>query len=178
MDGKGLPRLTLAGLFIVIAVQIGGFALLWSKDALPPEYVYLPTTADKTVTDSPVNTPVVVVAPPDEKALRRIIQAVLEQELATYARESTSASGTPPAIVQTNSAGAKENSSENIQAMTSVTSVISNAVAQGKWTATDYAAILPHIDQLTSEQRYKIMNEMANAINRQELELEIPFPLL
>ena len=69
------------GLFIIIAVQIGGFALLWGKDAPPPQYVYLPNAADKQSTDSSVNTPVVVVSPPDEKALRELIRATLEKEL-------------------------------------------------------------------------------------------------
>jgi hypothetical protein len=178
MDGKGLPRLTLAGLFIVIAVQIGGFSLLWSKDALPPKYVYLPTTADKTVTDSPVHTPVVVVAPPDEKALREIIQAVLEQELAPYARRLATVPEVTQNTAPVDPLGVKENSPDNIRALNEAINIVDAAIAQGKWTRDDTAALIPYSQQLTRSQRIQIMEKMGQAINGQELKIEDAPPAL
>lgn len=180
MNGKYLPRLPLASLFIVIAVQIGGFALLWSKDAPPPEYVYLPATADRTAADLPVNTPVVVVSPPDEKALREIIQAVLKQELASYAQQnaSTSSSAAPMRSPPTKLADVKENTPANIQALTESTSITQSAIASGEWTEKDALALTLVARHLSMEQRLKIMNELATAVNRQELKLEAALPAL
>ena len=172
MDGKNLPRPALAGLFIIIVVQIGGFALLWSKDALPPEYVYLPTTADKTVTDSPVNTPVVVVAPPDEKALREIIQTVLEQELAPYTQRFTTASNTTQKIIPVDPLGVKENSPENVQAFTNISNIVDSALAKGEWTNADSAALIPSISNLSPSQRIYFADKVTRAINNQEFKLE------
>jgi hypothetical protein len=177
MDGKRSIPPSLIGLVIFIAIQIGGFALLWGKDTPPPEYVYLPATADKTAADSSANTPVVVVSPPDEKALREIIRIVLEQELAPYARQLATTAGAASKTALIDTPTVKENSPENIQALTTITGVVSNALAQGKWTTTDFAAVLPYAHQLTDDQRIKFINEIANAVNRQELELETTFPL-
>lgn len=178
MDGKYLPRLPLASLFIVIAVQIGGFALLWSKDAPPPEYVYLPATADKTAANSVVNTPVVVVSPPDEQALRKIIQVVLEQELAPYARQLVAAPEASKKMVPAGPPSVKENSPENNQALNAASNIVQGAMARGAWTNEDNMALLSMASGLTPDQRYRIMDEIGDAINRQELKIEAPPPAL
>lgn len=140
------------------------------------EYVYIP--ADKTSVDSAMApAPVVVVSPPDEKALREIIRTVLQQELAPYSHPSNATGDVAPKSALPNTPSTKENSPENVQAFTTVTGVVSGALAQGKWTPTDLAAISPYTHQLTLEQRLNLINEVANAVNRQELELETSFPL-
>ncbi len=174
MDGKRPFPSDIISLFVIIAVQIGGFALLWSKDASPPEYVYLPATTDKTTTGSPTNSPVVVVSPPDEKALRKVIQAVLEQELTAYiVRNSPYLSNKKEKSNQVRLTGVEENSAENMQAYTTASSVVQNAIAAGTWTPEDNAKMALQARQLTSAQRDKFLTDIANAINRQELKPQI-----
>jgi hypothetical protein len=178
MDSRDPPHLVLAGLSVVIAVQIGGFALIWSKNAPPPEYVYLPATTDKTTADSPVNTPIVVVSPPDEKALRQIIQAVLEQELAPYARQLVAAPEASKKMVPAGPPSVKENSPENIQALNAASNIVQGAMARGAWTNEDNMALFSMASGLTPDQRYRIMDGIGGAINRQELKIEAPPPAL
>lgn len=171
MDGKRLAPLALIGLFIISAVQIGGFALLWGKDTSPPEYVYLPATADKSAAVTPVNTPVVVVSPPDEKALRGIIQAVLQQELNNYLSHQSTMSNNglstiknPPTVI--------ENSPQNIQAYNETSVIIDNAIMGGMWDRTTNDALLPYIAHLTPAQRIQLLEKIGDAINRQELKVK------
>lgn len=179
MDGnRPAPRALLGLLIIIITVQVGGFALLWSKDSPPPEYVYLPATTDKTSTASPTTASVVVVSPPDEKALRGIIQAVLQQELASYAHRLTAA---PEAMQKTISAdrpGVMENSPQNIQALNEAKSTVQAAISRGAWTDEDNMSLFSVTSDLSREQRHRIMDEIGNAINRQELEIKAPPPAL
>lgn len=178
MDGKRFVPFAPIGLFIIVAVQIGGFVLLWSKDAPLPEYVYLSATTDKTAAASAAISPVVVVSPPDEKALRAIIQTVLEQELAPYARQVATTPEASQKLVPANPPGVKENSPENIQALNEATNIVQGAMARGMWTNEDNMALLSMASGLTPDQRYRIMDEIGSAINRQELKIEAPPPAL
>lgn len=179
MDGKRSIPPRRIGPVIFIAIQIGGFALLWGKDTPPPEYVYLPATADKTATGTaPVSAPVVVVSPPDEKALRQIIQTVLEQELVPYARQLAAAPGVAQGITTANPPDVKENSPENIQAINEATNAVSASIAQGAWTDEANMRVLGAAKYLTEQQRTKIMEDIINAINRKEMKLEGAVPAL
>lgn len=173
MDGKRLAPLFLIGLFIIVALQIGGFALLWSKNTPPSEYVYLPTTADKTTADSAVKTPVVVVSPPDEKALREIIQMVLKQELSGYTQNL----GVP----KTTSASenrVKENTPINVEANTQASTLVDAAIAKQVWTDEDSMRLAPYTGQLTMAQREILLRKIADAVNSQQLVLQsMPFGL-
>jgi hypothetical protein len=151
-------------LFIVIAVQIGGFALLWSKDVLPPEYVYLPAMADKTAAASAAISPVVVVSPPDEEALRKIIQVVLEQELAPYSRSAVAMSPTGPIV--------KENSPENIQAYTEASTFLDSALASGRWTADMNFEMQAYSRNLTPEQHDRLLDKAGQAIMNKQITIE------
>jgi ABC-type transporter Mla subunit MlaD len=175
---KTSTPLYFVGLLIVAAIQLVGFALLWDKTTTQPEYVYLPAANNDQPAIAGVPPTIAIDKTLIENTLREAIQSALKQELAPYARQLTATSDAPPKTLPADSPGVKENSPENSQALTAVTSIVSHAIAQGKWTTTDFAALLPHAHQLTSEQRYKIMDEIADAVNRQELELETPFPLL
>lgn len=166
MGGKNAPHLSLASLFIVIAVQIGGFALLWSKDAPPPKYVYLPATADKTTTDSAVNTPLVIVSPPDEKALREIIQIVLKQELSGYIQTV----GTTKTATR-NEDQVQENTPANAEANTQVSTLIDSAISKQVWTHEDTARLAPYSGQLSMAQREMLLRKIAEAVNNQQLVL-------
>jgi hypothetical protein len=176
MDGRNPLHLVLAGLSVVITLQIGGFALLWSKDIPLLEYGYLPVTANKTAADSSVNTPVVVVSPPDEKALREIIQTVLKQELAPYAHQlaatPVATQKIPPAIP----AGVKENSPENLQAFENIKNIVDMAIAKGKWTMDDTIAASAHSKNITENQRIELINKIGNAINNQTMGLNPESP--
>jgi hypothetical protein len=180
MDNKKHIPSYLIGLLIVVAIQIAGFALLWEKITAGPEYIYLPAASN--MAGSPAGPKVAPSVGIDKAAveniLREAIQSAFKQEIAPYVRQLTATSNAPPKALPDDPPGVKENSPENSQALTAVTSIVSHAIAQGKWTTTDFAALLPHAHQLTSEQRHKIMDEIADAVNRQELELETPFPLL
>jgi hypothetical protein len=169
MDGRNPLHLVLAGIFVVITLQIGGFVLLWSKGTPLPEYVYLPATADKIAVDSSANTHVVVASPPNEKALREIIQTVLKQELAPYAHQLT-------AIPEVDSQGVKEDSPENVEAFTKATTILSAAIARRKLTTADISELGIYSRRLTQEQRIKIMNDLSAAINRQEVVLQAVMP--
>jgi hypothetical protein len=172
MDGKRSLPPSRIGPVIFIAIQIGGFALLWGKDTPPPEYVYLPATTNKAATDTaPVSAPVVVISPPDEKALRKIIQAVLEQELAPYARLVATTASASQMLVPANPPGVKENSSENIEALNQITMTVSTALARGKWTNADNSAAQAYSYKLTESQKIKILDDVMGAINRQELNI-------
>jgi hypothetical protein len=176
MDGKRFVPFAPIGLFIIVAVQIGGFVLLWSKDAPLPEYVYLSATADKTAAASAAISPVVVVSPPDEKALREMIQTVLEQELSAYTRQLIAAPGTIQKVIPSNPPNVKEHSEENSIALTQINSIVSVALARGKWLPSDNIAALTYAHQLTDAQKFKIMDEVMGAVNRQELDIRESAP--
>ncbi len=179
MDGKRNIPPYLIGLLVVIAIQIVGFVLLWNEITSQQQYIYLPTENKQGVTTGTQTNPVVAVTKfPTESVLRETIQSVLKQELAPYAHQLAAAPEARRNTTPADPPGVRENSPENSQALTAVTSIVSNAIAQGKWTTTDFAALLPYAHQLTTEQRHKIMNEIADAVNRQELQLETLFPLL
>lgn len=167
MDSRRSIPLGLVGLFIIIAVQIAGFALLWSKDAPPSEYVYLPATADKTSNTSPTSAPVVVVSPPDEKALRKIIQAVLEQELTSYVRRSNTVSTTTQKLQKRQEI--EEGSAINTQAWLGAVNVVETALARGTWAHSDNISILPFLPELTEAQRQKLHEKISGAIHQQLL---------
>ncbi len=168
MDGKRLVPLFLIGLFIIVAVQIGGFALLWSKDTPPPK-VYPPVATDEPSAALPATAPVVVVSPPDEKALREIIQAVLEQELATYARQLAAAPNATQKTVLAEPTDVKENSPENVQAFSAATNIVQAAIAQSMWSEQDNINLSQYAHSLTTSQRRELIKQVAGAIHRQEL---------
>ncbi len=178
MDSKKHFLSYLISLFIVVTIQIAGFTLLWNKMAVQQEYVYLPTGNNPGVNAGTQTTPVVAaIKLTDESMLREIIQSVLKQELASYARQLNTA---PQSMqnIPNDLPDVKENSPTNIQALNESTNIVSGAIAQGKWTREDNVALMSHVHQLTRSQRYKIMDEIGQAINRQELKIEDAPPAL
>ncbi len=178
MDGKRNIPPYLVVLLIVVTMQMIGFALLWNAVTSQQQYIYLPTQNNQdTTAGAQTNTVVAVTKFPTESVLRETIQSVLKQELASYARQLTAS---PEARQNTsaNTPDVKENSPENAQAFTEATTTVGTAIAQGKWTRA-YSLSLQRINpHLTHDQRRKILENIADAINRQELSLEDTIPPL
>ncbi len=167
------------GLLIVTAIQIVGFALLWNKIAERQEYVYLPVENNQGVSAGTPATPVVAaIRLTDESTLRQIIQSVLKQELASYTHQLAATPETMQMTFPVDPPNVKENSPANVAALNESSNVVNSAIAQRKWTLHDATALQPHVHQLTLPQRTKLMDEIVTAINRQELVLEAPVPLL
>jgi hypothetical protein len=175
-DKKHIPSY-LIGFLIVITIQMAGFALLWNKIAAQPEYVYLPATVSEGTTGVQTPSPVVVVSPPDEKALREIIKTVLEQELAAYAVcNSPNSSNKKEKPSQVSLTGIKENSPENLQAFEKIKNIVDSAIAKGKWTMGDTVAASAYSRSITENQRIELTDKIGNAINSQTMELSPESP--
>lgn len=70
MDGKKNIPPYLIVLFIVTAIQIAGFVLLWNKITAPPLYTYLPMENSQAATAGGQPTPVVAaIGLPDEEKI-------------------------------------------------------------------------------------------------------------
>jgi hypothetical protein len=63
------------------------------------------------------------------------------------------------------------------QALNSSSLIIQGAVSAGVWTRADTKALLPHIGKVSQQQRRALVEELASAVNRQELKLENLPPL-
>lgn len=164
MDNK--KTYSVLGLLIVVAIQLAGFALLWNKMAAQPEYVYLPSPTNSGA-EAQAPAPIIIGKPTDEKLFRGMIQSVLKEELASYKHQLVEnrpgQKNIPP------HSDVKENSPANIRAFNEATTTVETALAAGTWTQEDNLKMMQQAQQLTPAQKMKILNDIASAINRQEL---------
>ena len=162
------------GISIIVAIQLACFALLWNQITTQQEYISLPIS-QATTPGASATTAVGVTRQAAESMLRDTIQTVLKQELAPYRQVATA-----PAEKQKTAATetVKENSPASIEAFNRATTVVNGAVAQGKWTIEDNMALSSTTQHLTDSQRRKILDEIGNAVNRQELKIDGPLPFL
>jgi hypothetical protein len=167
MENKKHIPSYLIGSLIVVAIQIAGFALLWDKIATQQEYIYLPATVSEGTTGAQTAAPIIIGRPPDEKLFRDMIQSVLKEELASYKHQLVEnrpgQKNIPP------HSDVKENSPANIRAFNEATTTVETALAAGTWTQEDNMKMMQQAQQLTPAQKMRILNDIANAINRQEL---------
>jgi hypothetical protein len=182
MDNKKHIPSYLIGLLIVVAIQISGFALLWKKIVAGPEYIYLSAASNTagypTETNVGMTPSVGIDKTAVENILRETVQSVLKQELREYLSQAVSRTETTSKQTSADPTGVKENSPANAQASAWASNIVSAAIARGVWTREDNVTLIPHVSQLTQSQRYQIMDEIGQAINRQELKIEDAPPSL
>lgn len=159
---------------INLVITIYGFV---NQPATPSQVVYVPA-ADKSASASTSATtaPTIAVRLPDEKLLRDMIQSVLKEELTPYKHQLATA-GSAQKYTSPHS-DVKENSPANTQALTDALSIVDSALANGTWTQQDAIDLISYANQLTPDQRQKIMEDIANAVNHQELKLKAGVPAL
>jgi hypothetical protein len=179
MDGKRLISSYLGGLFIVVIVQVAGFALLWNEITAQRQDIYLPTLNSQTATvRDRTNSVAAVTRLPSEVVLHDTIQSTLKQELGPYMRQLAAATETMQKVSMPEPPGVMENSPENTQAFNRITNIVSTALARGKWLNSDNLAALPYASGLTESQKTKILEKVMGAINRQELDINEAAPAL
>lgn len=160
---------------INLVITIYGFV---DQSVSQPQVVYIPTDKSDPATAAAPTVPTIAVKLPDEKILRDMIQSALKQELGPYVRQFAATSEPSQKVASVDPPGVKENSPANAQAWAEASNIVSVAIARGAWTREDNVALIPHVPQLTQSQRYKIMDEVGQAINRQELKIEDVPPAL
>lgn len=161
------------GIFIIVAIQLACFALLWNQITTQQEYVSLPIS-QATTPGAPATAAVGVTRQAAESMLRDTIQTVLKQELAPY-RQVVTSSEEKQKMAEIDAI--KEKSPANIQAFNEAKTIISSAIAQGKWSNEDNMAIAQQAIHLTDEQHNKLLDSVLSAINRKEIKIDDALPI-
>lgn len=99
---------------------------------------------------------------------------ILAQEGSAQQAGAQQASAQPP---QTTPVLTKEEIEQQEQQYSNSDAIISAAIAVGKWTEQDTRNLLPHMGNLSYEQRIALLEKFHSAVNRQELNLEAFPPL-
>ncbi len=148
-----------------LVITIIGFV---NQSSTSSQVVYVPAAADKSSpsTAAPA-VPTIAVKLPDEKMLRDMIQAVLEQELEPYRGQLTTTSK----VSATQTPQLTKTSPENVQAYNQAKNIVDNALAQGVWTSDLNQQLQSVSVQLTPEQHDEILKQLIIAINQQQLKI-------
>jgi hypothetical protein len=101
-----------------------------------------------------------------EQALRAIVRSELASSAGNVAQQTVSTR-----------APSAETHELQLRAVEASAAIIRQATAAGVWSREDTEALLPHIGQVSAEQRLALVEQFYAAINRQELELD-DFPPL
>jgi hypothetical protein len=101
-----------------------------------------------------------------EQALRAIVRSELASRTGNVTQQAASTA-----------APTAETRELQLHAAETSATIIRQATAAGVWSREDTEALLPHIGQVSADQRLALVEQFYTAINRQELELE-DFPPL
>ncbi len=155
----------------LFVMQILGFGSLYAAIYSQQQNVYIPVVQSNPQDPS---SKVSVAQVPVDAALRDGVQVVLKQELTPYlhqmasqesgARDSCSNSLKTSSVV-------KQNTPVNILALQSSTSIVDSAIAQGNFTAEQSSDLQKYANQLTSEQREKLLDRIGRAVIEQRLDM-------
>ena len=119
----------------------------------------------------PITTTATSASPqPLQQLLREVIRAELHQRPSDKPTVGAPVHAGMPAMT----AAAER---EQAQQFANSETVLSNALASGRWTLRDTEALIPHLSQLSTRQRVQLLERFHAAVNRQELELEDIPPL-
>jgi hypothetical protein len=172
--GPGPSNILLIG---VIAVQIAGFGLLWTRVGDPGDQ---PVVASGDPPRPVIDVGSVVGATrfPDEELLRESVRAVIKQELDAYlaGREQSqdravAAAGASkrPAASPARTAAQRPDRPRDPQAVEASRAIVDRALAAGIWTDADSSALLAYKFQLNEAERVELLEKIFGAINSQRL---------
>jgi hypothetical protein len=174
MDRKEPIVVWKTGFWILAAIQIVGIGVsVWAAKSMDTPTCAAASAGPSAGTDTQASyaVPSTLPANPPEFA-----SAIPRQAPRSSQTNPDTAPGTAPDTFLAAKSSAQENSPENLNADSAATNIVDIAISLRKWTQADSAALQQYRRQLTPEQRYKIVEKLVAAINRQELTLEAPFP--
>jgi hypothetical protein len=160
----------------VIAVQIAGFGLLWTRISDPGDQ---PVVASGDPPRPVIDVGSVVGATrfPDEELLRESVRAVIKQELDAYLAEReqardqalAEAGGPKRPAASPARAAARAARPRDPQALDASRAIVDQALAAGIWTDADSSALLAYKFKLTEPERVELLEKIFGAINSQRL---------